>query len=89
MKQGIKLIWQGVVRILASVVSGLKTILGINGNSKYAVALCRVVGTCLTIVTLLITAAIVYRFGYETCYRMNWYGLGYDNDLFFRRQLSS
>ena len=90
MKQGIKLIWQGLIRILASVVSGIKTILGMNDNSKYAVALCRVIGTCLTIVTLLITAGIVCRFGYEVCYKMNWFGTGYDNgSLYEDRILSS
>ena len=90
MKQGIKLIWEGLIRILASVVSGIKTILGMNDNSKYAVALCRVIGTCLTIVTLLITAGIVCRFGYEVCYKMNWFGAGYDNgSLYEDRILSS
>lgn len=89
MKQGIKLIWQGVVRILGSVVSGIKTILGMNGNSKYAVALCRIVGTCLTIVTLLITAAIVYRFGYKACYRMNWLGLGYGYESLYEERILS
>ncbi len=83
MKQGIKLIWQGLIRILTSVVNRMKTILGLNGNSKYAVALCRVLGTCLTIVMLLITAAIVCGFGYKVCYRMNWFGTGYDHESLF------
>ena len=89
MKQGIKLIWEGLIRILASVVSGIKTILGMNDNSKYAVVLCRVIGTCLTIVTLLITAGIVCRFGYEICHRMNWFGAGYDNGSLYEDRILS
>ena len=89
MKQGIKLIWQGLIRILTSVVNRMKTILGLNGNSKYAVALCRVLGTCLTIVMLLITAAIVCGFGYKVCYRMNWFGAGYDHESLFEEMILS
>ncbi len=78
MKRSLMLFFRGLTGILVALAGWFTTILGMKGESRYSRVLRSIVGTCFTVLFLIVSLAmraeafrcIYERFGYDTGYEL-------------------
>lgn len=90
MKKSITLFWKGLTGILAGIANWFTTILGMKDDSKYGKLLRRTVGTCFTLMVLILTIAFVICWceeGLRYCRYHGWFSSS--DDTYYSEQVLS
>ncbi len=91
MKRAFTLFWHGLTALLAGIANWFTVILGMRDDSNYGKILRRTVGTCFSLVMIMITSAVIYSVGktfYEELPRDVRYGDNYYDTQYISRTVT-
>ena len=91
MKRAFILFWHGLTALLVGIANWFTVILGMRDDSKYGKILRRTVGTCFTLLMIMLTSAVIYGVGkafYEELPRDMRYGDDYYDTQYISRSVT-